>query len=85
MAISTVRRYVRWLREDLGWSQEALALECRVHRTYVSQIERGSRNPTIVAIAKVAKGLKVPVATLLQEPAAKPRRLADFTSPVKEA
>ena len=50
------------LRREKGWSQEALAFESGLHRTYISGIERGVRNPTIMIIDKLAKtfGVVVP-------------------------
>lgn len=58
---------VRKHREERGWSQEGLAFECGLHRTYVSGVERGIRNPTVVVLQKIAKALKVPAAALLDE------------------
>jgi transcriptional regulator with XRE-family HTH domain len=54
-------------REDRGWSQEELAFECGLHRTYISGVERGIRNPTVVVLQKIATALKVPAAALLDE------------------
>jgi transcriptional regulator with XRE-family HTH domain len=56
---------VRRLRREKGWSQEAYADEAGIHRTYVSDIERGARNPTITVIEKLAKPLGVSSGTLL--------------------
>ncbi len=56
---------VRRLREAKGWSQEAYADEAGIHRTYVSDIERGARNPTVSVVEKLAKPLGVPAGTLL--------------------
>lgn len=50
------------LREERGKSQEELAFDCNLHRTYVSGVERGVRNPTVVVLHKLAKGLKVDIA-----------------------
>ncbi|MGE3711448.1 MAG: helix-turn-helix domain-containing protein [Hyphomicrobiaceae bacterium] len=47
------------LREERGKSQEELAFDCDLHRTYVSGVERGVRNPTVLVLGKLAKGLKV--------------------------
>ena len=58
---------VRKYREARGLSQEAFALECEIHRTYVSGVERGIRNPTVVVLEKIAKTLGVPAARLLDE------------------
>ena len=56
---------VRRLRLAKGWSQEDYADRVGIHRTYVSDIERGRRNPTITVVEKLAKPLKVPVGELL--------------------
>ena len=57
---------VRRLREQRGWSQEALAFECGLHRTYVSGVERGVRNPTVLVLQDIATALGVPAAKLLE-------------------
>lgn len=46
------------LRENAELSQEGLAWEADLHRTYISGVERGIRNPTVVVLAKIAKALK---------------------------
>ena len=48
---------VRLRREELGISQEALGYKAHVHRTYVSDVERGARNPTVKVIWKLAVAL----------------------------
>ncbi len=55
---------VRRLREKQGWSQEKLAEITGLHRTYISGIERGTRNPTIMIVEQIANALKVPIADL---------------------
>lgn len=54
-----VGRNVRVYRERLGISQEELAFRAELHRTYVSGVERGVRNPTVVIIGRLAKALGV--------------------------
>ncbi len=56
---------VRRLRADKGWSQEDYADRAGIHRTYVSDIERGRRNPSITIVEKLAKALKVTASTLI--------------------
>jgi transcriptional regulator with XRE-family HTH domain len=59
---------VKNVRRERGLSQEGLAFECGLHRTYVSGVERGIRNPTVVVLEKIAEALKVPAGRLLDEP-----------------
>ena len=49
---------MRTRREELRLSQEALGYKAKVHRTYVSDIERGARNPTVKVIWKLAEALE---------------------------
>lgn len=56
---------LRKLRQTTGLSQEAFADEAGLHRTYISDLERGARNPTITVVDKIAKALKVPIGRLL--------------------
>ncbi len=56
---------VRRLREEKGWSQEVYAEEAGIHRTYVSDIERGARNPTVAVVEKLARPLGVKAGSLL--------------------
>jgi transcriptional regulator with XRE-family HTH domain len=58
---------VRRAREARGWSQEHFAHEAGIHRTYVSDIERGARNPTITVVEKLAKALGSAPADLLAD------------------
>ena len=55
---------VRLRREELGLSQEALGYKAHVHRTYVSDVERGARNPTVKVIWKLAVALETEPSTL---------------------
>jgi transcriptional regulator with XRE-family HTH domain len=58
---------LRRLRQSKGWSQEEFAHQAGLHRTYVSDLERGARNPTITVVDKLAVALGVPVGALLNE------------------
>lgn len=49
---------MRLRREELGLSQEKLGEKAKVHRTYVSDVERGARNPTVKVIWKLADALE---------------------------
>ena len=56
---------LRLLRAERGLSQETLGFEVDLHRTYISDIERGNRNPSIGAIDKIARALGVSCGRLL--------------------
>lgn len=58
---------VKRLRQERGLSQEALAFEAKLHRTYVSGVERGVRNPTVTVLEGIASALGVPSSRLLEE------------------
>jgi len=55
---------VRARRKQLGISQEELAERSDLHRTYVSDVERGSRNVSLENIARLALALELPIAEL---------------------
>lgn len=55
---------VRLAREKKGWSQDRLSEESGLHRTYISGIERGVRNPTIEIVQQIAMALDVDVPDL---------------------
>ena len=57
---------VRRFREEKGWSQEELADRSGIHRTYISGVERGLRNPTISIVEALAIALKVKISALLE-------------------
>ncbi len=57
---------IRSKRSELGYSQEAFAHECGVHRTYMGSIERGERNLSLLNILRIAKVLKIRSSELLE-------------------
>lgn len=59
-------RRLRAVRKLRGWSQEKLALEVGLDRTYISGIESGKRNVSLVNICRLAQTLDVPVAVLFE-------------------
>ena len=56
---------LRALRKARGLSQERFALEHDIDRTYVSGIERGTRNPTVTVLGRLADALGVDIHELL--------------------
>lgn len=57
---------VRELRRAQGLSQERLAAEAGVDRAYMGVLERGRRNPSLTMMARVAKGLDMPLSDVLK-------------------
>lgn len=53
------------LRKERGWSQEALADEAGLDRTYISGIERVVKNPTVTVVERVASALDCSLGDLL--------------------
>jgi len=66
---------VKIRREDLGLTQEDLAEKAGIHRTYLSDIERGTRNVCLFNIERVASALSLPISDLF--------RFVEGSSPVQ--
>ncbi|HEY9217261.1 MAG TPA: helix-turn-helix transcriptional regulator [Phenylobacterium sp.] len=64
--VRVLGRNVREQRKRLGMSQEELAHEAGMKRSYVSDLERGTRNPTVRALGRLAAALGVRPAVLLE-------------------
>ena len=54
-------------RDKLGWSQERMAEACDLSRVYISQLERGLRNPTVLAFMRIARALELKPSSLLRK------------------
>ena len=57
---------IKYLRSLRKWSQEDLALEAGVNKNYLSDLERGSRNPTVKVLDKIAKSLGITLEQLFK-------------------
>jgi len=55
---------IKFFRKRKGFSQEDLGFKSSLHRTYISEVERGLRNISIVNIAKIAKALNLKIKEL---------------------
>jgi transcriptional regulator with XRE-family HTH domain len=56
---------LRSIREEVGLSQENLALKAGLHRNYIGILERGEQNPSLLVMLKISKALGVTLAELL--------------------
>jgi transcriptional regulator with XRE-family HTH domain len=63
LAVNLIR-----LRNERGWSQEALAFESGLHRTFVAHVERRVRNISLDNLERLALAFEVPPHLLLTPP-----------------
>jgi transcriptional regulator with XRE-family HTH domain len=59
-------RRVKLLRTEKGWSQENLALNAELDRTYIPSIEKGERNVSLDVIQKLSKAFEIKMSELLK-------------------
>ncbi|MEE1126551.1 MAG: helix-turn-helix transcriptional regulator [Acutalibacteraceae bacterium] len=57
---------IRSYRTQLGYSQERLAEISGCHPTYIGQIERGEKNPTLESVEKIATALNLSLSKLFE-------------------
>ena len=69
VTMSACRNYLRRLRHAKGLSQDDLAYEAEVSRSYLSQIEKGSFYASVKIVGRLADALGVEPAELLKLPA----------------
>ena len=72
---ATLGKIIREIRQSQGLSQEELADHAQIHRTYVSQLERGLKSPTIAVLLQISRALGTRSSKIL-------RRLEDRTDEV---
>jgi transcriptional regulator with XRE-family HTH domain len=63
-----VARNIRRLRVANGLSQEVLAVDAGIDRTYVSRLERGLENPTVAVLERLATALSANIEELFKVP-----------------
>jgi transcriptional regulator with XRE-family HTH domain len=64
--LNALANYVRRLRKLVGLSQEELAFQCEIDRTYISKVERGVANPSLLILARIAEVLEVRIEELVK-------------------
>jgi len=65
--LQNIGRNIRKYRKQKGWSQEELAFECGLHRTYIGSIERGERNITVLNLITIQNELEVKISDLFPD------------------
>lgn len=65
--LTTFGRSLRSYRKQRGLSQEDLAEASKLSRNYVSDIERGVRNPSLLALVRLSRALRLPLRDLLSD------------------
>jgi transcriptional regulator with XRE-family HTH domain len=63
-----VARNLRRLRVRQGLSQEILAVDAQIDRTYVSRVERGLENPTVAVLEKLSRALETEITEFFVQP-----------------
>ena len=61
-----IGKRIQYLRKQKGVSQLDLALDAGVNRNYLSDLERGERNPTLKVLVRIAEALGVDLSTLVK-------------------
>ena len=57
---------VKQLRQNQGLTQEKFAQKCNLHKNYIGMVERGERNPSLLNIEIIAKGLEIKISELMK-------------------
>ncbi len=57
---------VKELRINKNLTQEQFAERCGLHKNYIGMVERGERNPSLINIEIIAKGLKISISDLMK-------------------
>jgi transcriptional regulator with XRE-family HTH domain len=75
-ALALLGAIIQSHRQQQGLSQRTLATQTGLSHTYISQIEQGKRNPTILSLHSIAKALRISLCLLLTplDPSPEPGR-----------
>lgn len=63
---STLGQVIKEVRQRLGLSQEELATKAGLHRTYISNIEQGERNPSLTTLTNLSAAMNLECSHLMQ-------------------
>lgn len=65
-AVEQLGMRIAYLRKQKGWSQEDLALEANVNKNYISDLERGTRNPSLEILERIADAFGITLEVLFR-------------------
>jgi transcriptional regulator with XRE-family HTH domain len=65
--LGLLRKKLRSYREAKGLSQEEVSFSANIHRTYLSQIELGERNPSFIVLLRICNTLQVVLTAVINE------------------
>jgi transcriptional regulator with XRE-family HTH domain len=66
-ALHRLAKRIKQLRGTHGWSQEVLAERASIQRSYLADLERGSRNPSVRTLVKLANAFQVGLRDLFED------------------
>ncbi len=78
--MSALSRVLKKVREERGLSQMEIARRSGMHRTYIHDLERGARNPSLSIVYLLAMALEVPIADLIARAERCAQRIAQAAS-----
>lgn len=65
-AVEQLGMRITYLRKQRGWSQEDLSLEANVNKNYISDLERGRRNPSLEILERIADAFGITLEVLFR-------------------
>lgn len=65
-AVEQLGMRIAYLRKQKGWSQEDLSLEANVNKNYISDLERGTRNPSLEILERIADAFGITLEVLFR-------------------
>lgn len=57
---------IKYLRKEIGWSQEDLALEANINKNYICDLENGRRNPSLEILERIAAAFQITLSELFR-------------------
>lgn len=64
-SVEQFSQVLRQLREERGWSQEQLAAQAGLNRSYLGEVERGRAIPSLITVSKLAGALEIRLSTMI--------------------